>query len=106
MQMSNGNPIDYRQVAQSEKFKELISSKKRFIIPMTVFFLLFYFTLPILTSYTKVLNNSAIGPISWAWVYAFAQFVMTWALCIIYSKKSKEFDRKIEEIKSEIGGNQ
>lgn len=105
MQMSNGKPIQYGEVAQSEKFKELIASKKRFIIPMTVFFLVFYFTLPILTSYTNVLNNSAIGPISWAWVYAFAQFVMTWALCIIYSKKSKEFDRKIEEIKSDIGGN-
>jgi uncharacterized membrane protein (DUF485 family) len=105
MQMSNGKPIHYGEVAQSEKFKELIASKKRFIIPMTVFFLLFYFTLPILTSYTNVLNKSAIGPISWAWVYAFAQFVMTWALCIIYSKKSKEFDRKIEEIKSDIGGN-
>jgi uncharacterized membrane protein (DUF485 family) len=105
MQMSNNKPIEYSKVAQSEKFKELIASKKRFIIPMTVFFLLFYFILPILTSYSNVLNNSAIGPISWAWVYAFAQFVMTWALCIIYSKKSKEFDRKIEEIKSDIGGN-
>jgi uncharacterized membrane protein (DUF485 family) len=104
MQMSNDKPIEYGKVAQSEKFKELIASKKRFIIPMTVFFLLFYFILPILTSYSNVLNNSAIGPISWAWVYAFAQFVMTWALCIIYSKKSKEFDRKIEEIKSDIGG--
>jgi uncharacterized membrane protein (DUF485 family) len=104
--MSNGKPIHYGEVEKSEKFKELIGSKKRFIIPMTVFFLLFYFTLPILTSYTKVLNNPAIGPISWAWVYAFAQFVMTWALCIIYSRKSKEFDRKNEEIKSDIGGNQ
>lgn len=104
-QMSNDKPIQYGEVAQSEKFKKLIGSKKRFIIPMTVFFLLFYFTLPILTSYTKILNNPAIGPISWAWVYAFAQFLMTWALCIIYSRKSKEFDRQIEEIKSEIGGN-
>jgi uncharacterized membrane protein (DUF485 family) len=94
----------YAEVEQSEKFKELISSKKRFMIPMTIFFLLFYFTLPILTSYTNVLNNSAIGPISWAWVYAFAQFVMTWVLCVIYSKKSKQFDRKIEEIKSDMGG--
>lgn len=105
IQVSTDKPIQYAEIEQSEKFKELIGSKKRFIIPMTLFFLLFYFTLPILTSYTKVLNHLAIGPISWAWVYAFAQFVMTWVLCIIYSRKSREFDRKIEEIKSDIGGN-
>lgn len=55
---------------------------------MTVFFLLFYFALPILTSYTDVLNHPAIGPITWAWVFAFAQFVMTWVLCILYSRKA------------------
>jgi uncharacterized membrane protein (DUF485 family) len=102
--MSNGKPMHFEEVAKSEKFKDLIDSKKRFIIPMTVFFLVFYFALPLLTSYTTVLNNSAIGPISWAWVFAFGQFIMTWVLCVIYSKKSKEFDRKIEEIKSDIGG--
>lgn len=102
--MLKGKPLHYSEVAQSDKFKELMSSKKRFMIPMTVFFLLFYFSLPILTSYTKILNQSAIGPISWAWVFAFAQFVMTWVLCIVYSRKSKQFDQKIDEIKFEMGG--
>lgn len=42
----------YTEVWHSDKFKTLLSRKKRFIVPMTVFFLLFYFALPILTSYT------------------------------------------------------
>ncbi|MCR8641224.1 DUF485 domain-containing protein [Paenibacillus sp. N1-5-1-14] len=100
---SKSKSIAYEEVEKSKKFKALISNKKRFMIPMTIFFLLFYFALPILTSYTKVLNNPAIGPISWAWVFAFGQFVMTWVLCIIYSRKAKQFDRQIEEIKSEVG---
>lgn len=96
---------DYQEVAQSPKFKLLMARKKRFIAPMTVFFLIFYFLLPILTSYSKILNHSAVGPISWAWVFAFAQFIMTWALCIVYSKKSAKFDQMVEEIKQEMGGN-
>ena len=92
----------YTEVWQSEKFKSLLSRKKRFIVPMTVFFLFFYFALPILTSYTDVLNKPAIGPISWAWLFAFAQFVMTWALCMLYSRKAVQFDRIVDEIKKEM----
>lgn len=94
---------DYAAICQSDKFRQLIARKKRFIIPMTIFFFVFYFALPIMTSYSTVLNKPAIGPISWAWVFAFAQFIMTWALCIIYSKKSTHFDRIINEIKNEMG---
>nr|MBC9203375.1 DUF485 domain-containing protein [Paenibacillus sp. PL91] len=79
-----------------------MAKKKRFIVPITVFFLAFYFTLPILTSYFKVLNNAAIGSISWAWVFAFAQFIMTWVLCSLYSRKSVEFDNMCDQIKSEV----
>lgn len=93
----------YLEVWQSAKFKTLLSRKKRFILPATVFFLLFYFALPIMTSYSEVLNRPAIGPISWAWVFAFAQFVMTWALCIIYSRVARRFDRMVDEIKQEMG---
>ena len=66
-------------------------------------FLLFYFALPILTSYTDVLNHPAIGPITWAWVFAFAQFVMTWVLCILYSRKAAQFDRMVDDIKKDMG---
>ena len=34
-----------------------------------------------------MLNTPAFGDVTWAWVFAFAQFIMTWALCMIYSKK-------------------
>ncbi|UUZ84276.1 DUF485 domain-containing protein [Paenibacillus sp. P26] len=54
-----------------------------------------------LTSYSKVLNHPAVGPISWAWVFAFAQFIMTWALCIIYSRQAAQYDQMIREIRSD-----
>ncbi|MNK06040.1 hypothetical protein D3C87_239310 [compost metagenome] len=95
---------DYNRISTSPAFKRLMHKKKRFLFPMTLFFLVFYFLLPVLTSYSKVLNEPAIGPISWAWVFAFAQFIMTWTLCIIYSRKSVQFDQDIEQIKQEAAG--
>ncbi|ARA97396.1 MULTISPECIES: DUF485 domain-containing protein [Geobacillus] len=99
--------VDYEALAQSAMFRGLIQEKKAFIIPATIFFFAFYFTLPILTSYSNVLNAPAIGPVSWAWLFAFAQFVMTWALCILYSKRAAKFDEIVEQMKQEAkeGGN-
>ncbi|WP_445613808.1 DUF485 domain-containing protein [Geobacillus sp. YF-1] len=98
---------NYEAIAQSASFRALIQAKKRFIVPATVFFFVFYFALPVLTSYSKVLNTPAIGPVSWAWLFAFAQFIMTWALCILYSKRAAEFDNIVEQVKQETaeGGN-
>lgn len=99
---SQADGIDYTQIVQSSEFKQLLQAKKRFIIPMTIFFFTFYFILPIMTSYSKILNTSAIGEITWAWVFGFAQFVMTWTLCILYSKKAQLFDKLSNNILQKI----
>jgi uncharacterized membrane protein (DUF485 family) len=93
-----GSQLDYTQIAQSSSFKKLLSKKRSFILPMSLFFLIFYFALPIMTAYSDVLNGKAFGDISWAWVFAFSQFVMTWALCSVYSRKAGQFDEMVEEI--------
>lgn len=93
----------YSKIARSDRFRALMARKKAFLVPMCAFFFAFYFTLPILTSYTTVLNHRAIGPISWAWVFGFAQFVMTWALCGVYTRKAAEFDREVAAIQEEAG---
>ncbi|MDQ1001105.1 uncharacterized membrane protein (DUF485 family) [Neobacillus niacini] len=97
---------DYGSIVQSSSFQKLLSEKKKFIIPITIFFFCFYFALPILTSYSTVLNNKFIGSISWAWVFAFLQFVMTWGLCMLYSKKAAKFDELAEKVVKERGTNE
>ncbi|MEH7331316.1 DUF485 domain-containing protein [Neobacillus drentensis] len=94
---------DYSSIAQSSSFQTLLSEKKKFIIPITIFFFCFYFALPILTSYSTILNHKFIGSISWAWVFAFLQFVMTWGLCMLYSKKAAKFDELADKVVKERG---
>lgn len=97
--ISNGKSnIVVERIIASSKFQYLLQKKKKFIIPSTIFFFLFYFSLPILTSYTNYLNRPVLGALTLAWVFAFAQFLMTWGLCIIYQKKAKEFDTLVQEI--------
>ncbi|HDX9651384.1 DUF485 domain-containing protein [Bacillus wiedmannii] len=92
------NEVNYTEIVQSEEFQLLLNTKKKFIVPMSIFFLSFFIALPILTSYSKVLNTPAFGDVTWAWVFAFAQFIMTWSLCMIYSKKAESFDKISQKI--------
>ncbi|MFC4558267.1 DUF485 domain-containing protein [Virgibacillus kekensis] len=96
--------IDFEKIEQSSQFKKLMADRKKFIVPLTIFFLVFYFLLPILTSYTTFLNTPVIGDISWVWLFAFSQFVMTWVLCSIYVRKAATFDDQADEILEEHVG--
>lgn len=89
---------NYVAISESKEFKALKKRKVKFILPITIFFLLFYISLPILTSYTTILNEPAIGDITWVWILALAQFIMTWTLCMIYVSKANGFDKDAEKI--------
>jgi uncharacterized membrane protein (DUF485 family) len=84
--------IPYVNLVQTEEFKDLVKRKKAFIVPTTIFFLIFYFSLPLLAAYTKVLHTEIIGPITGAWIFASLQFLVVWICGFIYVKKSEKYD--------------
>lgn len=86
------------RIERTNAFKELIRSKKNFIIPATIFFMVFYFGLPILAAFTTVLNFTVVGSITGAYAYAFAQFAMTWILMHLYVSQANKWDDKVEQI--------
>lgn len=90
--------VDFVAVYESPQFKTFLKRKRKFIIPLVVFFMIFYFTLPVMTSYSTILNTPAIGDISWTWIFAIAQFIMVWTLSSIYVRKANAFDAEAEEI--------
>src|SRR5699024_12561827 len=83
---------------RSSDLKDLLSKRNRFIMPISVFFIIATLLFPVLTSYTTILNNEAFGNISWAWIYALMLFVMVWTLVTIYMRRAKAFDREADEI--------
>lgn len=91
----------WNRVARTSGFRELMSKKKAFLIPAVIFFMVFYFTLPVLTAFTTVLNFEVVEGLSLAYIYAFAQFAMTWILCHIYLSQANKWDDLVEQARHE-----
>ena len=103
--MKKGARVDERRewarVAETSAFHELMRRKKAFIIPATIFFLVFYFGLPVLAAFTTLLNFNVVGAITGAYVYAFAQFAMTWILMHLYVSRANKWDTIIDRARHE-----
>ena len=92
---------EWVRVERTQAFKELVRRKRAFIIPATIFFFAFYFGLPILAAFTTVLDGYAIGSVTWAYVYAFAQFAMTWILMHLYVSRANRLDDLVDRARQE-----
>ena len=92
---------EWRRVSRTSAFGELMRSKKAFIIPAVVFFLVFYMAMPVLAEFTTVLDGQVVGALNWAYVYGFAQFLMTWILMHMYVRRAKKWDKLVEEAREE-----
>jgi len=92
---------EWIRIERTSAFEDLMKRKKAFIIPATIFFLIFYFGLPVLAAFTTLLNFQVIGAISGAYVYAFAQFAMTWILMHLYVNQANKWDGIIDRARHE-----
>ena len=90
--------IDYDKIAEMASFKALTKKKNSFLWTMTVIFLAAYMLLPILTSYTQVLHQKAVGDITWVWFYSAGLFIMTWGLAHLYVSKANSYDKDAKAI--------
>ncbi|MFC7443257.1 DUF485 domain-containing protein [Laceyella putida] len=89
---------EWEQLASKPHFQELMRKKKRFIISATIFFILYYFALPIGTGYFTFLNTPIIGSLNGAYLFALSQFFMAWILAILYVRHANKLDQLIEEL--------
>src|ERR687897_3782631 len=92
---------EWVRVERTSAFRELTQKRKAFILPATIFFFVFYFGLPFLTAFTTVLDVNVIGAINLAWIYAFAQFAMTWILMHLYVSRANGWDDLVDQARHE-----
>ena len=87
------NQPDWNRIANDPDFHALQRAKRRFIIPATVFFLLYYMALPVLIGFWPVLMKTpVIGKVNWAYLFALSQFIMTWVVCWLYVRAARRWD--------------
>ena len=92
-------PPDWERMAGTAGFRELLRAKRRFIVPATVFFLVYYFALPLLTGYIpEVMSRKLVGDFSVAYVFALSQFPMAWVVAGLYLRAAERYDRSAAEV--------
>jgi uncharacterized membrane protein (DUF485 family) len=92
-------PEDWDRIARSPGFQRMTAEKTRFVVAATLFFLVYYFALPILVGYwPEMMKREVLGALNWAYLFALSQFFMAWILAYFYMRISARFDRMSAEI--------
>jgi len=98
------DPGDWDIVASNPQFRKLMAAKVRFIVPATVFFIAYYFALPILVGYApELMSTQVIGPVNIAYLFALSQFFMAWLVAYLYVRAANRFDRMAAEVLTDLG---
>jgi len=97
--MPNGTKTDpnakskWDDVAESREFRDLMATKKTFIIPAFFFFLVYYFLLPVLVGYApQFMATKVWANVNLAYLFALSQFFMAWTIAGLYVRASDNFD--------------
>jgi uncharacterized membrane protein (DUF485 family) len=101
-----GGGTPYEEVQASDEFAQLRGRFRRFVFPVTVGFLVWYFLFVLLSAYassfmaTKVIGNINIGII-----FGLLQFVSTFAITMWYARwADREFDPTADALRERIEG--
>jgi uncharacterized membrane protein (DUF485 family) len=97
------NQPPWERIAADPEFKNLVASKARFIVPATIFFVLYYLALPVLVGwFPELMKKKVLGDVNLAYLFALSQFFMAWILAFVYVGVAAGWDRKAAAILSKF----
>lgn len=90
---------------QTVEFRQLVKARARFVLPATVFFLVYYFLLPLGNGLApKFMRTNVVGHINIAYIFAFSQFIVAWLLAFFYIRRANNvFDSLAEKVRQRAG---
>jgi uncharacterized membrane protein (DUF485 family) len=95
---------DWDRVEAMEEFKRLLASKRKFIIPATIFFIVYYFALPVLVGYAPgLMDRRVFGVVNLAYLFALSQFFMAWIIAALYVRVAGKWDTMAQSIIARLG---
>ena len=91
---------DWEAIERSDEFRELVSKRRSFVVPATIFFLVYYMAFILLAGYAPdFMGESIYEGLTVGYVLALTQFLMVFVLGIWYLRKSeKEFDPLADKV--------
>jgi uncharacterized membrane protein (DUF485 family) len=86
--------VDWERLAAGARFRDLLKAKRRFIVPATIFFIIYYFALPVLIGYARpLMEKTVFGPVNLAYLFALSQFFVAWIIAALYVRAAARFDK-------------
>ncbi len=100
--MHHVKPARWETLAAEPEFKSLVRSRRRFVIPATIFFVAYYLALPISVGVAPgTMSRPVLGPLTLAYCFALSQFAMAWILLVVYLRRARRFDVAAAKIRRE-----
>jgi uncharacterized membrane protein (DUF485 family) len=96
-----GDEVHWEGLEETDEFRQLVRARWRFVFPATVFFLVYYFALPLSNGlFPSVMRTEIIGHINLAYIFALSEFVMAWILAYFYIRQAtRVFDPLAEKVR-------
>jgi uncharacterized membrane protein (DUF485 family) len=83
---------EWDRIAETQEFRDLMVTKKVFIVPAFVFFVVYYSFLPVLVGYApQFMSIKVIGEVNLAYLFALSRFFMAWTIAWLYVKAAGNF---------------
>ena len=92
--------VDWQAIERSPEFQELVTRRRRFVLPATIFFLAYYMAFILLAGYAPdFMGSSVYEGLTVGYVLALTQFVMVFALGIMYLRRAdRDYDPLAEQV--------
>jgi uncharacterized membrane protein (DUF485 family) len=95
----------WKALENDPDFQALVSAKMRFIVPATIFFVLYYFALPVLVGYFPTfMETTVIGKVNLAYLFALSEFAMAFIITYLYAQRAKGWDEQSEKLIAKFKG--
>lgn len=97
--------VHWEGLEQTEEFRELVRRRFRFVFPATIFFLVYYFLLPLGNGLAPdLMKTKVVGEVNIAYLFALSEFVMAWVLAFLYIRKANGlFDTLAAKVRARAG---
>ena len=92
--------IDWEGIERSPEFQELVSKRRSFVLPGTIFFLAYYMAFILLAGYAgDFMNERIYEGLTVGYALALSQFVMVFVLGLMYLKRAdRDYDPLAQKV--------
>jgi uncharacterized membrane protein (DUF485 family) len=100
MDVTNGRSVDWERIERLPEFRELVARRRRFVLPATAFFLIWYFGFIILAGYAEdFMGTSIYEGFTVGYALALTQFVVVAVLGLSYLRYA---ERELDPLRVRI----